>query len=497
MSLSLLEKTMRRITGTLVVALGMALLALGAWFAWAQPREAGHTSGPKRVTDYGARGDGRADDTLAVQRAVDQGGAIQFPRGDYRITRTIAIDLAKCGPVSLTGQGGVGRIIMAGPGPAFRLTGAHTGTADPESFKPGVWQRERMPQIEALEIVGDHAEADGIEFVRVMQPTLARVLIRDVRHGIHLVERNRNLIIDSCHVYHCRGVGIFFDHVNLHQANIHGNHVSYCKGGGIKAVGSEIRNLQIVGNDIEYNYDPEATESADVWIDSTGGSVREGAIVGNTIQAKISPGGANLRLVGPADINKVSMFAVTGNHISNQEVNIHLKNCRGVVLSGNSLALSGRRNLLIEGSRHIVVGPHSLDHNPDYRRAADVLDGIALRSCDGCSLNGVLIEGAAAGNDKAGAAIELIDCRETTLSGCQIFEPRWRGIYVERCRNTRITGCTITDRGDRPTMRAGIEVVEGSRGTRVVGNTIGRGSRSDVVMAEGTGTAGDNQLPVR
>ncbi len=190
------------------------------------------------------------------------------------------------------------------------------------------------------------------------------------------------------------------------------------------------------------------------------------------------------------------MLPGTGNHISNQEVNIHLKNCRGVVLSGNSLALSGRRNLLIEGSRHIVVGPHSLDHNPDYRRTADVVDGITLRGCDGCSLMGVLIEGAAAGDEKAGGAIELLECRETTLSGCQVFEPRWRGIYVEKSRNTRITGCIVMDRGDRSTMRAGIEVVAASQGTRIVGNTIGRGSRGDVVMAEGSGTASDNQVPV-
>jgi parallel beta-helix repeat protein len=475
-------------------------LAAGAWLIAAQQRPAepaaSATASPARVTAFGAKGDGRTDDTDAVQRAVDQGGAVEFPRGDYRITRTVVIDLAKHGPVSLSGHGGTGRVTMAGAGPAFRFVGTHAGSADPATVKPGVWERERMPQVEGLEVVGAHPEADGIEFVRVMQPTLARVLVREVRHGVHLVERNRNLVIDSCHVYNCRGVGIFLDHVNLHQANVHGCHVSYCKGGGIKVVGSEIRNLQIVGNDIEYNYDPVAAESADVWIDSTEGSVREGAIVGNTIQAKISPGGANLRLVGPADVNKVSMFAVTGNHISNQEVNVHLKNCRGVVLSGNSLALSHKRNLLIEGSRHIVVGPHSLDHNPDYRALGDVVDGISLRGCDGCSLSGVLVEGAVAGDDKGGGAIELIDCRETTVSGCQVFEPRWRGIYVAGCRDTRVTGCTVLDRGGRPAMRAGVEVAAGSRGTRVAGNTIGRGSQGDVVMAEGAGTAADNQAPV-
>ncbi|HEX5272244.1 MAG TPA: right-handed parallel beta-helix repeat-containing protein, partial [Gemmataceae bacterium] len=423
-------------------------------------------------------------------------GVLEFPRGDFLLRRTVEVRLAESGRIALVGNG-VGRVVMAGPGPAFRFVGTHEGSADPESFKPGVWERERMPQLEGLEIVGAHPEADGVEFVRVMQPTLARVLIREVRNGVRLAERDRNLIIDSCHVYHCTGVGVFFDHVNLHQANIHGCHISYCKRGGIKVIGSEVRNLQIVGNDIEYNFDPQAKESADVGIDSTEGSVREGAIVGNTIQAKISPGGANLRMLGPSDPNKVSMFAVTGNHISNQEVNVHLKNCRGVVLSGNSLALSHRRNVLIEGSRHVVVGPHSLDHNPDYRKLGDVVDGITLRDCDGCSLTGVLAEGAVGGDEKAGGAIELIDCRETTVSGCQVFEPRWRGIYVAGSRNTRITGCTVMDRGEKPAMRAGIEVVGTSRGTRVMGNTIGRGAVGDVIMGEGRGSVSDTQEPAR
>jgi hypothetical protein len=482
--------------------LGAALgvLGAGAWLAVGQQRTPAPAPtaapGPTSVTAFGARGDGQTDDTDAVQRAIDQAGAVEFPRGDYRIRRTIEIDLAKHGPVRLTGHG-VGRVTIAGPGPAFRFVGTHAGTADPESFRPGVWERERMPQVEGLEIVGAHPEADGVEFMRVMQPTLARVLIREVRHGVRLTGRDRNLVLDSCHVYHCRGAGVFLDRVNLHQANIHGCHISYCKGGGIKVIGSEVRNLQVVGNDIEYNFDPDARESADVWIDATEGSVREGAIVGNTIQAKISPGGANVRLLGPADVNRVSMFAVTGNHISNQEVNVHLKNCRGVVLSDNSLALSRRRNLLIEGSRHVVVGPTSLDHNPDYRRLGDVVDGITLRGCDGCALHGVLVEGAVAGDEMAGGAIELIDCRETTVSGCQVFEPCWRGVYVAGCRDTRITGCTVVERGGAAAMRVGVEVVAPSRGTRVVGNTVGRGSQGDVRLAPGTGTADDNQAPAR
>ena len=95
--------------------------------------------------------------------------------------------------------------------------------------------------------------ADGFRIEGLMQPTFEGVLLRELRHGIHVVSRNRNLLVSHCHIYHCTGVGIFLDGVNLHQTNIASNHISYCRLGGIRIQNSEIRNLQITGNDIEYN----------------------------------------------------------------------------------------------------------------------------------------------------------------------------------------------------------------------------------------------------
>ena len=43
--------------------------------------------------------------------------------------------LAEYGRVSLSGQGGVGRVVMAGAGPAFRFVGTHTKNADPGTFE--------------------------------------------------------------------------------------------------------------------------------------------------------------------------------------------------------------------------------------------------------------------------------------------------------------------------------------------------------------------------
>ena len=88
-----------------------------------------------------------------------------------------------------------------------------------------------------------------------MQLTVTRVLVRQCLHGIHLTGRNRNVIISDCHVYQNRGVGVFLDHVNLHQINVTGCHVSYNDGGGDRrAWAGEVRNLHVTGCDIESNH---------------------------------------------------------------------------------------------------------------------------------------------------------------------------------------------------------------------------------------------------
>jgi hypothetical protein len=48
------------------------------------------------VRDFGAKGDGKTDDTKAIAAAISgaSDGLVEFPRGTYRITKTIEIDLS-------------------------------------------------------------------------------------------------------------------------------------------------------------------------------------------------------------------------------------------------------------------------------------------------------------------------------------------------------------------------------------------------------------------
>ena len=147
---------------------------------------------------------------------------------------------------------------MDGEGPAIAIKAGHTTTADPNGFRPEEWQNERMPTVDSLEIVGRHPNADGIRFEGVMQPTLTRLLIRQVRTAIHVTRRARNLLIDHCHIYHNTGVGVHLENVNLHQACITGSHISYCRLGGVR-----IEN-QIVKVDISKPFERHSFQIAQV-----------------------------------------------------------------------------------------------------------------------------------------------------------------------------------------------------------------------------------------
>src|SRR5690606_17486909 len=230
-------------------------------------RSAGPRDSDGNVRRYGAKGDGKSDDTRAIQSAIDAAnGIVYFPKGVYRITRTIDIELDKLGFTAIYGDG-TAAIVMAGAGPAFRFRGTHEKSADPKGFADNVWTRQRMPVVDNIGIVGDHPESVGVEAVGTMQLTITRLHVRKALHGIHLRGNNRNLAVADCHLYENRGIGSFYDDVNLHQSNITGCHISYNGGGGIVSRGGNVRNIHITGCDIESNMGRDMPATANVLID--------------------------------------------------------------------------------------------------------------------------------------------------------------------------------------------------------------------------------------
>lgn len=438
----------------------------------------------KTVLDYGVRGDGKTDDTAAIQKMVNaSAGSLWFPRGRYRLTKPIVIDLNKVGPTSISGDG-TATILMEGTGPAFLFKGTHGGTASPKTVNPVVWEKERTPMVDGIEIVGKHPEAIGVAATKTMQITITRLVVRRALHGIHLYERNRNVAIDDCHLYENEGVGIYLDKLNLHQVNISDSHISYNKGGGIVVRESEIRNIQIGNCDIEGNMGQETPPTANILFDVSKGSLREGAIFGCTIQhTHNAPDSANVRFIGngPQDPRKVGNFAIADNSMSDVAVNIHLKHARGVTITGNTLWQAYEHNLLIEDSSYIVLGANLLDRNPDYR--AKTKDANVFQDCSDCTLNGLNIRE----TREVTAGLILENCERMNITNCSLRECENGGILFKNVKQSRISDCLITEGSNHFAIR-----VNGGGQNQVTDNLVS----GTVEIEEGT-TAANNNVTIK
>ena len=421
--------------------------------------------------------DGEQDATTVIQRAVDRGGDLRLPSGVYRITSPIMVDLNKTGPMSITG-GGTARLVMAGSGPALKLIGTHRGTADPSTVKSEVWQRQRMPLIDGLEIIGDHPQAVGVEAVGTMQLTITRLTVRNALHGIHLPKHNRNVIVSDCHLYENRGVGLYLDSINLHQINVNGCHISYNAGGGIVVRDSSVCNLQVNGCDIEANMSPDSPATANVLIDTAGGpnASAEFAIVGCTIQHRHGcPEAANIRFNGTDLEDRISDDRVWGNLvigdnvISDAEINIDIRNARGVSIVGNTLWRGYQYNLRVEESSNVVVGPNLFDRNPRYYWGGEhERNGLLLRNSQDMTLTGLHLNGVR----HPDAALMIDSCCRVNVSGCTIVNCEHGGVLLKDSNGCRVSDCLIAN--DKPVAESWRSlVVSGGRGNMIVDNLLG------------------------
>ncbi|MBT5018200.1 right-handed parallel beta-helix repeat-containing protein [bacterium] len=394
-------------------------------------------------------GDGVSDNFQAITKIINESKqSLKLPKGVYRISQTIEIHLDKTGPISISGDGS-STIIMDGAGPAFRFIGTHEGTAAPKTVKENVWQNQRSPMIDGIEIIGNHPEATGIEATGTMQLTVTRVVLRKLHHGIHLVKRNRNVLISNCHIYENSGVGIFYDNVNLHQSNIIGCHISYNKLGGIVNKGGDVRNIHIGTCDIEGNMGGAgSTPSANIELDCRGGSVAEVAIVGCTIQHDhTSPNSANIRFHGEStprpftDETRHGHLTIADNVLSDVQVNVEVTNARSVAITGNTMWKGYAHNLKVTGSESVVISGNMLDRNPRYHYGdgAGSNNAVLLKDSKGVTFAGNHITAVTGGK----GAVVVDSCERVNISGCTILDSSPIGILLTETRQSKVSSCLI------------------------------------------------------
>ncbi|MEA1950037.1 MAG: right-handed parallel beta-helix repeat-containing protein [Planctomycetota bacterium] len=450
------------------------------------------------VAQFGARGDGKTDDTAALQEAVDSRlGDILLPRGVYRITKPIVVEFDKVGFTSIRGSGAA-TIVMDGPGPAIKLIGTHRGTAAPHTVKPNIYLNERTPIVEGLEIVGRHEKALGIEAELTFQLIIDKVTIRDTLHAIRLATRNRNVIISNCHLYKNRGVGLYLDECDLHQINVVGSHISYNPGGGIVVRGGGVRNLHIGTCDIEGNV-------VNVLIDSAGstGGTAEVAIVGCTIQHSGGPNSANIRFIGASPKGKDGSpgkrawghITIANNVLSDVETNIDIQKACEVSIVGNTIWKGYKYNLRVRDSSNVVVGPNIFARNKRYRSEETSDNAIVFENCDDMTLTGLHIHRVL----RAPAGLVLDKCRRVNITGCSILDCDSLGILMKNVELARVSDCIIrNDRFRDGCKEAGdwrpMEVV-GGKANMIVNNLLGKpASDKAVKTTDGSAVVRDNQI---
>ena len=424
------------------------------------------------VRDRGAKGDGVADDTDAIQQAVNVGGPVRFSRGTYRLTRTVTIDLEKNGHLNLAGDGAA-VVRMDGPGPAFHFVGTLVRNANPAELPKNVWEKQVMPGIDRLAIVGGHPEAVGVRVTRVMQFSVTGCHFRQLLHGIHLTQSNRNVLIANCHVFDNRGVGIYLDAVDLHQINIGNCHISYNRGGGVVTRRGQVRNLQISGCDIEGNMHPDSPATANVLLDSTGGSTAEVEITGCTIQHwHTVHGSANIRVIGegsPVGGSKElrwGQLVINGNVINDAEINIHLDRVRSAVISGNTIHRGQQHDILVVKSARVALSGNVFDRHPLYASNENVKQGIVFRDSADCLMTGLQIHGG-----PAMAAILIEGGRRFHITDCTVVDAKELALLLNGVSGSFIHG-NMLDMGDA--ARTALRVTGGRDNVVRDNHVIGR-----------------------
>lgn len=431
----------------------------------------------------GAKGDGATDDTGALQEAIDKGGVLVLEPGTYRITKPLVLDTRKRGYVGIRGAQGAARLVMAGAGAAVQVIGDHHGTANPGSVADHTWERERFPVLAGFEILGEHAEADGIEIERTMQCTVDGVLVRRCRHGIHLITRNRNPIVANCHIYECRDSGIFMDDCNLHQFIIIGNHISYCARAGIRQLNGDVHNVHITGNDIEYNSGSEAGQSGEIVLENPDhGMISEYTIASNTIQARPENPGANIVIDRRDDDASVGCFSITGNVLGSRDINVLARNARrGLTVTGNTIYCGKTRNLhMAQCARVIVANNTILESSADFGDQG----GVRFEACYDSMFQGNILSAKQAGSAEAGGDLHLVDCRDMQVLGNQMTRPHHRGLVLEGCRRCQVANNTIARGEEAAPYRVAIALTGGSRENHIRHNSLAPGSDGVVTGAD-------------
>ncbi|HAA01809.1 MAG TPA: hypothetical protein DCE18_00390, partial [Syntrophobacteraceae bacterium] len=257
-------------------------------------------------TDFGAIGDGVADDTAALQAAITAAitnkTCLYLPRGSYKITASLVVTSTLSNGLTLFGDGPTASIIYCYAAGVSAFTGGHI-------YDDGYLLVEK-PHFIGLGVVGVNGDASsrgdhGFDMATWAHFLLERVDVSGfLLDGVHMRESVIGTICD-CHIYGNRRYGIYGE-VTAHSPG-YGNH------------GVTIRNSEVQGN-----------KTGGIWMEVSS----QLNIVNNVVEANTNFG---------IKLTRVRAFNLVGNYgEGNGATHIIIGDnaslaCIAGVISGNNL----------------------------------------------------------------------------------------------------------------------------------------------------------------
>ena len=178
-------------------------------------------------------------------------------------------------------------------------------------------------------------------------------------------------------------------------------------------------------------------------------------------------------------------ITISGNILSDVQVNIHLQKVRDVTITGNTFWMGADRDLIVEDSSNVIVGPNNFDRNPRYEGGRTAVRGgvVFVRSRD-CTLSGLHVNGVR----HHPVAVLLDGCSRINLANATVLDCDGIGIQLRDTSLSRVSGCLIRD--DRPTPNpAHALAVAGGHGNLIVDNLLDR--RADLAADSGVARGND------
>lgn len=410
------------------------------------------------ATVYGAKGDGRADDSSAIAAAIaaaaPSGGKVYLPAGRYRarVVLRSGVELFGDGP---------GATVVAAPPPE--------GKADSYAlFGRGV----ENAAVRDLSVAADSSKTPwpaGIRFAASSGVRISRVAVSGSVHGQGIVFDEApgfgsDNVVEGCTVRDSEQ-GIVVDNEDV---RVIGNLVEGCK----------------YGISLEYAT-PHAAVVADNVVDARGRSGSFGIVATKADHAVVSANVVRRAWLGVYVKERSSRLTLTGNRVyETAGAGIQVEESSAVVVTGNSVDGAGGAGIRLDGVEASDVSANSVsgaggDGIVSERGEGNDLSGNSVRGTAGDGIRTVRDASPVHGNSVRGAGrsgVARVGADASATTGNVIHLPRAAGsrpeggVALERSRGAVVSGNHFSGELGSPAA-CGVVLRAGAVDAVVSGNT--------------------------